>query len=114
MRREFLPTLQPLMPLALPSSFRANAGATYAAAVRSALAKCFETLNAEFSARGELAGCTMTAVLVTGGLLSIANVGDSDSVLDAFGEIITMTVPHRVNDNEEEQRRVEEAGALRT
>ena len=110
-RRNFLPTLQPLMPLALPSSFRTATGNAYASHVRAALAKTFETLNADFSARGELAGCTMTAALITGGLLTVANVGDSDAVLDTFAETIAMTVPHRVNDHEEEQRRVEDAGA---
>ena len=110
-RREFPLVLQPMMPTALPTSFRSASGAAYATALRLALAKTMETLNADFSARQELAGCTMTVCVVSGGLITVANVGDSDAVLDVFSETFPMSVPHRVNDNDDERKRVEAMGA---
>ena len=109
--QEFLKTLHPLMPLALPASFRSNVGAAYAAAVRAAVARTLESLNARFCEAGVPAGCTCTVVLATGSLLTVANVGDSDAVLDAFSESLPMSVPHRVNDNVAERERVEAGGS---
>lgn len=109
--QEFLRTLQPLMPLALPPSFRTTIGSSYAAAVRAAVARTLESLNARFCEAMEPAGCTCTVVLVTGSLLTVANVGDSDAVLDAFSEWLPMSVPHRVNDNVMERERVEASGS---
>lgn len=99
------------MPLALPPSFRNTIGSSYAAAVRAAVARTLESLNARFCEAMEPAGCTCTVVLVTGSLLTVANVGDSDAVMDAFSEWLPMSVPHRVNDNVMERERVEAAGS---
>jgi hypothetical protein len=112
-RRQFLPTLQPLMPISLPASFRSAAGATYAAATRVAITRTLETLNTEFASLCELAGCTLTVCLITGGLITVANIGDSDAVLDAFSQTLPMSVPHRVNDNEAERKRIADMGTLR-
>jgi serine/threonine protein phosphatase PrpC len=109
---EFLATLNPHMPLTLPSSFRTSQGAGYAVAVRAAISQTLETLNTKFCERQEIAGCTCTVVVVTGELLTVANLGDSDAVLDVFSEVVPMTTPHRVNDNVEERTRVECAGAF--
>jgi hypothetical protein len=109
-RREFLTTLQLHMPRALPASFCTTAGAAYAAAVRHALTRTFETLNADFLARKGLAGTTLTAILISGQLITVANIGDSDAILDTFAETLPMTVPHRITDNESERSRVEATG----
>jgi hypothetical protein len=91
-RQEFLRLMEPQMPRALPSSFSHTIGAQYAAAVRSAVSNTLDTLNARFCEAYERSGCTCTVAVYSGSLLTVANIGDSDAVLDAFSESVTMTV----------------------
>jgi hypothetical protein len=109
-RREFLTTLQAHMPLSLPTSFNTTTGAAYAAAVRLALTWTLEAINEGFLLCEELAGTTLTACIITGQLITVANIGDSDALLDTFSETIPLSVPHRIVDNEAERARVEATG----
>ena len=93
-RREFLQLIEPQMPRALPSSFSNTAGTLYAGTVRAAVTNTLETLNEKFCEIYDASGCTCTVAVYSGALLTVANIGDSDAVLDTFSDIITMTVRH--------------------
>jgi serine/threonine protein phosphatase PrpC len=54
-------------------------------AVQAALGATFLGLDADFGARGELSGATLTVCVVAGWNLSVANIGDSRAILDAGG-----------------------------
>lgn len=86
--------MEPQMPRALPNSFSHTAGAHYATAVRAAVSNTLDTLNERFCEAYERSGCTCTVAVYCGALLTVANIGDSDAVLDAFSEMMTMTVCH--------------------
>lgn len=94
-RQEFLRLIEPQMPRALPSSFSNTAGAQYAATVRAAVSNTLDTLNEKFCEAYDRSGCTCTVAVYSGALLTVANIGDSDAVLDAFSETMTMTVRHK-------------------
>ena len=49
-------------------------------------------------------------VLLCGRLLTVANVGDSDAVLDTGTEHFMLTVNHRIDDNATERERLSKAG----
>jgi serine/threonine protein phosphatase PrpC len=102
-KEELLRLLEPLMPRALPHTFTNTAGAAYSAAVRFAIAQTLDSLNTQFCELHDRSGCTCTVALFTGGLLTVANLGDSDAVLDAFSEIITMTVRPLLSPNIQQQ-----------
>ena len=54
-------------------------------AVQAALGATFLGLDAEFGARGELSGATLTVCVIAGWHVSVANIGDSRAILDAGG-----------------------------
>lgn len=70
-----LQLLHPQMPLTIPPNFNSRGGAEYAQSVRQALTATFHILNEQFTARGEVSGCTLTVAVVTGKLLTVANLG---------------------------------------
>lgn len=55
-------------------------------------------------------GTTVTAVIVVGYLLTVANIGDSSAVLDTGCSILELTGSHRIQSNPEEQARLRSAG----
>ena len=58
-----------------------------------------------------LAGSTLTVLLVIGGiLLTVANVGDSDAVLDTGCSMLEVSSSHRIHDCVREQARLRTAG----
>jgi serine/threonine protein phosphatase PrpC len=63
-------------------------------AVQAALGATFLGLDADFGARGELSGATLTVCVVAGWNVSVANIGDSRAILDAGGnEARTRVLP---------------------
>ena len=54
----------------------------------------------------------MTAVLVTGPLVTVANIGDSSAVLDTGCSILELTSSHRVQDNAAERKRMLTTGSV--
>ena len=56
------------------------------------------------------AGCTLTMVLVTDWMLTVAAVGDSKAVLDLGGQFLEITPEHRVQHHLAEQDRLKRAG----
>ena len=55
-------------------------------------------------------GCTVTAAILTGWLLTIANTGDSGAFLDTGNSVLEATEDHRVADNARERARLLAAG----
>ncbi len=51
-----------------------------------------------------MAGCTAVAALVSEGVLTVANAGDSRCVACRAGRAIAMTVDHKPNDEAEHDR----------
>jgi len=68
-------------------------------------------LNREYAARGIMAGCTSTVVLVVDRLVTCVNLGDSRATIDNGLDNLVLTVDHRVATFEADRERVEEAGA---
>lgn len=56
------------------------------------------------------AGTTVTVALSIGWLLTIANTGDSATVLDTGCSILELTKSHRIHSNKDEQARLRQAG----
>lgn len=56
------------------------------------------------------AGTTVTIALLLGRLLTCANVGDSEAVLDTGCSILPLTHSHRLQTNLQEQARLRKAG----
>lgn len=54
----------------------------------------------------------MMRVVQCGWLLTIANLGDSRAVLDTGGEVLQLSVDHRVATHRGERHRLEGTGAL--
>ena len=57
-----------------------------------------------------IAGCTLTVVLDTDWLLTVAAVGDSKAVLDLGGQFLEISPEHRVQHHLAEQARLKRAG----
>ena len=53
----------------------------------------------------------MTVVLITGPLVTVANIGDSSAVLDTGCSMLELTANHRVQDNTQERKRMLAAGS---
>ncbi len=51
-----------------------------------------------------MAGCTAVAAIVSEGMLTVANAGDSRCVACRAGRAIAMTVDHKPNDEAEHDR----------
>lgn len=58
----------------------------------------------------QTAGTTVTAAIVIGYLLTVANLGDSSAVLDTGCSILELTGSHRIQSNADEQARLRLAG----
>ena len=74
-KEHLLQTLHPLMPTSVPPTFRTG-GVQYAQTVRWALSTTLVKLNKLFSMMGIMSGCTCTVAVVTGVLLTVANLGE--------------------------------------
>lgn len=67
-------------------------------------------LNALLPAAPLPTGCTLTAAVVCGDVLTVASVGDSRAVLDTGAEVVDLTADHRIGENPAEFARLERAG----
>ncbi|KAL5553095.1 hypothetical protein UlMin_040496 [Ulmus minor] len=76
-----------------------------------ALVAGFVKTDKEFQSKGETSGTTATFVIVDGWTVTVASVGDSRCILDTQGgSVATLTVDHRLEENEEERERVAASG----
>ena len=55
-------------------------------------------------------GATVTAILVTGPLVTVANIGDSSAVLDTGCSMLELSTSHRIHDSVREQARLKATG----
>ncbi|KAL4445896.1 hypothetical protein ABPG77_009095 [Micractinium sp. CCAP 211/92] len=80
-------------------------------AVRAALARTFLALNDAICSKYTQSGCTLTAAVVSpGGILTVANCGDSGAILDMGAEVVQLTQEHRIGASPTELARLEAAG----
>ncbi|XP_024539743.1 probable protein phosphatase 2C 5 [Selaginella moellendorffii] len=75
-----------------------------------ALVAGFVKADKEFQRREQSSGTTATFVVIDGLTVTAASVGDSRCILDSEGAVITLTVDHRLEVNEEERVRVTASG----
>eukprot|EP00884_Botryococcus_braunii_P014195 jgi/Botrbrau1/22777/Bobra.0132s0104.1 len=81
----------------------------YAASLRHALCQLFVSLNDQLAVTGR-SGSSLTLAVLTGWLLTVANVGDSTAMLDNGCDFTELTTSHRIDTNQGERVRVESLG----
>lgn len=89
--------------------------ATYARGVRRAVTAAFLDLHLQLAQdardRKDSSGTTATVAIVTGPLLTVANVGNSECAVDTGSQFVLMTQDDRIGQSETELIRLQEAGA---
>ncbi|WOK93017.1 putative protein phosphatase 2C 3 [Canna indica] len=76
-----------------------------------ALVAGFVKTDKEFQRKGQTSGTTATFVVIDGWTVTVASVGDSRCILDAQGGLVSaLTVDHRLEENDEERKRVTASG----
>jgi hypothetical protein len=68
----------------------------HAELLRTLLVACCRQVDDAWCALGQLSGCTVTLLLVTGPLLTAANLGDSLAFLDDGAAVTPLAVSHRI------------------
>jgi len=87
--------------------------AAWAGAIRQAVIQACVEIDEEFSNEfGDFcyAGSTLTVALSCGWFLTVANLGDSEAVVDTGVKIEMMTQTHRLEECEKERKRLTDAG----
>jgi len=103
-------TLYSLIPPKLPDWENRKEVEAYAEILRRALCDTFVHIENQWLGMGHIAGSTVTIVLITGRLLTAANVGDSAAVLDTGCSLLELTDSHRIQDHVKEKARLLAAG----
>eukprot|EP00210_Caulerpa_lentillifera_P003106 g2968.t1 len=85
---------------------------SWAQSIRSAIRHALICIEDEFRKhyKESIAGSTLAVALVCGWLLTVANLGDTEAMLDTGEEILILTSSHRLEDSQQEQDRMREAG----
>eukprot|EP00210_Caulerpa_lentillifera_P007469 g7139.t1 len=81
--------------------------------IRVSIDKAFNTLDLTFSRQCAFpnVGCTLTIALLSGWILTMANLGDSEAFLDlGSGKAIELTTSHKIDTNLSEQARLKRCG----
>lgn len=107
----FIKALKSLLP-PLPEAISDEEMKSFAEAMRKAICEAFVVVDNDFVEKGYLAGTTVTVAIVTCNLLTIANIGDSDGILDTGCSILEVTHSHRIQGNAMEQQRLKAAGYI--
>mmetsp|Transcript_29739 Transcript_29739/g.70894 ORF Transcript_29739/g.70894 Transcript_29739/m.70894 type:complete len:380 (+) Transcript_29739:200-1339(+) len=79
--------------------------------IRKALTRTFYELDQRSLKAGYTSGCTASAIVVTGWLVTVANVGDSDVLIQTPREHRVVTQNHRLGADAKELQRLETEGA---
>lgn len=82
----------------------------FASKVQLAMCESFVHLDNDWMERMNNSGSTLTAVLITGPLVTVANIGDSAAVLDTGCSMLELTTTHRIHDSLQEQSRLRGSG----
>ncbi|CAD7704030.1 unnamed protein product [Ostreobium quekettii] len=85
----------------------------FALKIRTAMVNTFVKIGEKFVIETceDKSGAAMTVTLLCGRLLTVANVGDADAVVDTGTESFMATVNHSIQSNEAERKRLAAAGA---
>eukprot|EP00798_Chlamydomonas_sp_ICE-L_P027871 gene27871-12048_t len=78
----FLRLLEPKLPSRMPDISQRKEVEQFSEELRKALCEAFVRLDNDWAKNGHFAGTTVTAVITTGWLLTVANVGDSSAIVD--------------------------------
>ncbi|KAF6260285.1 phosphatase 2C-like domain-containing protein [Scenedesmus sp. NREL 46B-D3] len=108
-----------LLPAGLPDWSNTRDVVEYAEKVRRAVSTAAVLLDNEWTRMVETgvanvqdnAGTTMTLAVVSGWLLTVANTGDSNAIIDCGDSVQEITYSHRIQVNKNEQNRLRQAGA---
>uniref|UniRef100_A0A383WJ55 PPM-type phosphatase domain-containing protein n=2 Tax=Tetradesmus obliquus TaxID=3088 RepID=A0A383WJ55_TETOB len=111
--------LAQLLPAGLPDWRRTQDVVEYAEKVRRAVSTAAVLLDNEWTRMVESgdanvqenAGTTLTMAVMSGWLLTVANTGDSNAVIDCGDAVQEITHSHRIQVNKNEQNRLRQAGA---
>lgn len=106
----FLRILNSKLPNKLPNFAHPQDVDTFAENMRKALCETFVRIDNEWANQNLFAGTTVTVILSTGWLLTVANTGDSAAVLDTGISMLELIKSHRIQSNLEEQTRLKGAG----
>lgn len=101
-------TLAPLLPRFRMRDDCPEGVEHFALRVRMALIKTFVRIGRRV--KRDVSGTSLTVALLCGKLLTVANVGDSEAVLDTGTGLFLATVSHRIQDNTNERDRLSDAG----
>ncbi|CAD7695834.1 unnamed protein product [Ostreobium quekettii] len=106
--------LGPLLPASGLPHRQSPAFDHFASEVRTAVATAFVKIGQQFAidVSADKSGTSVTLALLCGRLLTVANVGDADAVLDTGMEKILATVSDRIEANDAERVRLADAGVL--
>ena len=72
------------------------------AKIRSALSLAIVGIERKFALAGIVSGCTLSIILQTGWLLTVASLGDSLAFMDTGFQIVQLTADHRLDHNAHE------------
>eukprot|EP00193_Tetraselmis_chui_P002710 CAMPEP_0177762566 /NCGR_PEP_ID=MMETSP0491_2-20121128/6413_1 /TAXON_ID=63592 /ORGANISM="Tetraselmis chuii, Strain PLY429" /LENGTH=547 /DNA_ID=CAMNT_0019278629 /DNA_START=37 /DNA_END=1680 /DNA_ORIENTATION=+ len=106
-----LDELLPRLPMEkMPPESRKEEFQGYMDQLQKAMMDTFLSLNRKSIGADCASGCTASVMLVTGWLVTVANVGDSAVLIDTHTEVKELTSCHRLDDNELEVARLRKAG----
>lgn len=116
-KRHLWSALAPLLPRMRPPHSESEDFRQFALKVSTAVVEALVEVGEQFSLSSAAnspgsSGTTVTLALLCGRLLTVANLGDSDAVLDSGSQTILATVSHRIETNDAERKRLSEAGVL--
>lgn len=104
------PALRLRLPTCPPPSRKDHESASWCLIVQKAIVKAFADMDAFVTKKCDMPGCTVTLALVCDWTLTIANVGDSDALLDTLTDFREATMTHRLDSSEAERQRLRDAG----
>ena len=78
--------------------------------IRRTIAEAFVAVERQWLEVGDSSGTTVTCLLITGSLLTLANVGDSEAFIDTGCSILELTNSHNIQRNAKEHARLVKAG----
>lgn len=105
-----LKVLQDALPRNLPDIKNRGEVNSHARNLRAIIAELCANIDAEWAKIGDKSGSTVTLGVVTGWMLTVANIGDSVGVLDLGNSFVEVTYSHRLQSNPAEVRRLQAGG----
>ncbi|CAD7697268.1 unnamed protein product [Ostreobium quekettii] len=109
-QEQLITSLRRLLPRGPQPDLDSAEGRQWAEQISSAIAATFVALDEGFAEYRCPSGTTVSLALLSGWLLTVANVGDSEVYLDTGTCVGEMACCHKVEDNKKEQQRLAVAG----